>query len=157
MEPNTVVRAAAVELEHEPVPAEQARGGEPTTAAVEIGEFGGLEIGVWEMSPGVMSDIEADEIFVVLSGNATVEFADGTDPLRLGPGDVVRLAAGAEMVGIMSSLFQPFYRSSSPGPARDGLGLGLYIADMIAKAHGGALEVTSDDVRTCFTFEMPLT
>jgi uncharacterized protein len=109
MEPNTVVRAAAVELEHEPVPAEQARGGEPTTAAVEIGGFGGLEVGVWEMSPGVMSDVEADEIFVVLSGDATVEFADGTDPLRLGPGDVVRLAAGAETVWTVTETLRKVY------------------------------------------------
>jgi uncharacterized protein len=109
MDPNTVVRAAAVELEHEPVPTEQARGGEPTTAAVEIGGFGGLEVGVWEMSPGVMSDVEADEIFVVLSGGATVEFADGTDPLRLGPGDVVRLAAGAETVWTVTETLRKVY------------------------------------------------
>ena len=28
------------------------------------------------MTPGVMRDVEADELFVVLPGSATVEFAD---------------------------------------------------------------------------------
>jgi uncharacterized protein len=109
MDPNTVVHAATVELDHEPVPAEQSLGGEPTTAAADIGEFGGLEVGVWEMTQGVMSDVEADEVFVVLSGSATVEFADGTDPLRLGPGDVVRLAAGAETVWTVTETLRKVY------------------------------------------------
>jgi tRNA(adenine34) deaminase len=36
------------------------------------------------------------------------------------------------------------------------LGLGLSIASKIAKAHAGSLEVTSDQVRTRFTFGLPL-
>src|SRR6478609_1496337 len=98
MQPNTVFRAGKADLTHQPVPAAQAIRDAPSTAASTLGEFCGLEIGVWEMSPGVMTDIEADEVFVVLSGSATVEFADGTATLALGPGDVVRLAEGAETV-----------------------------------------------------------
>jgi uncharacterized protein len=109
MDSNTVFRAAAVELAHEPVPAEQSRGGEPATAAVDIGEFGGWSAGVWEMTPGVMSDVEADEVFVVLSGSATVEFADGTAALHLGPGDVVRLAAGTETVWTVTETLRKVY------------------------------------------------
>lgn len=96
MQPNTVVHAAALDLAHEPVPADQAASGEPSTATATLGEFAGREFGVWEMSPGVMTDTEADEFFVVLCGSATVEFADGSPALRLGPGDVVRLSEGAE-------------------------------------------------------------
>jgi signal transduction histidine kinase len=36
-----------------------------------------------------------------------------------------------------------------------GLGLGLYIALEIAKAHGGTIDVFSDETGTCFTFKMP--
>ena len=53
-------------------------------------------------------------------------------------------------------LFQPFSRtlSDEPGP---GLGLGLFIAAEIAKAHLGTLSVTSTDSEgTCFTFRMPV-
>jgi signal transduction histidine kinase len=52
-------------------------------------------------------------------------------------------------------LFQPFFRAASQ-PGEAGLGLGLYIASEIAKAHGGSLTVSSSSVETRFTFQMPL-
>ena len=109
MKPNSVAHVAAIQLEHEPVPAEQSVRGGPTTAEHAIGEFGGLEVGVWEMTPGVMTDVEADEVFVVLAGAATVEFADGSDTLHLGPGDVVRLSAGAQTVWTVTETLRKVY------------------------------------------------
>jgi signal transduction histidine kinase len=53
-------------------------------------------------------------------------------------------------------LFQPFFRAASQ-PGEAGLGLGLYIAAEIAKAHGGSLTVASSPDETRFTFRMPLT
>jgi phosphoserine phosphatase RsbU/P len=55
----------------------------------------------------------------------------------------------------MERLFHPFSRGDGR-PGKQGLGLGLYIASEIAKAHGGSIEVTSTPERTCFTFRMPL-
>lgn len=55
----------------------------------------------------------------------------------------------------LSYLFQPFARSLG-GRNRQGLGLGLYIASEIARAHGGTLEVASTSAETRFTFRMPL-
>ncbi|MGY2931908.1 sigma-B regulation protein RsbU (phosphoserine phosphatase) [Bradyrhizobium sp. GM6.1] len=52
-------------------------------------------------------------------------------------------------------LFQPFYRGKTHGPSQ-GLGLGLYIAAEIAKAHGGSIEVASSETETRFTMRMPL-
>jgi uncharacterized cupin superfamily protein len=109
MQSNHAVAAAAMPLDHEPVAADQLVDGAPTTAAGVLGDFGGLEVGVWEMRPGVMRDVEADEVFVVLAGSATVEFADGSAPLRLGPGDVVRLAAGAETVWTVTETLRKVY------------------------------------------------
>lgn len=109
MKPNSVVHAATLTLDHEPVPSEQSVRGEPTTAADAIDELGGLEVGVWEMTPGVMNDVEAEEVFVVLSGAATVEFGDGSDTLYLGPGDVVRLSAGAETVWTVTETLRKVY------------------------------------------------
>ncbi|MDV3127648.1 cupin domain-containing protein [Mycobacterium sp. 21AC1] len=109
MTPNTVVHAAALDLKHEPVPADQSVGGAPSTGAVALDDFGGLEIGVWEMTPGVMTDVEADEVFVVLSGSASVEFADGSPMLRLGPGDVVRLIAGSSTVWTVTETLRKVY------------------------------------------------
>lgn len=56
---------------------------------------------------------------------------------------------------IMEHLFQPFYRADTR-PGQQGLGLGLYIASEIAKAHGGRLDVRSEDGKTRFTFRMPV-
>jgi signal transduction histidine kinase len=52
-------------------------------------------------------------------------------------------------------LFQPFTRANVE-PGREGLGLGLYIASEIARAHGGTLEVASTHEETRFTFRMPV-
>lgn len=50
-------------------------------------------------------------------------------------------------------LFAPFKREKNR-PSKNGLGLGLYIADQIAKAHGATLSFTSDEKETRFTFVM---
>lgn len=56
--------------------------------------------------------------------------------------------------GARAELFKPFSRLK-PGEVREGLGLGLYIASQIALAHGGRIEVASDETETRFTFRMP--
>lgn len=68
--------------------------GEPRTASLVLHEGDGIERGVWEITPGVVTDVEADEMFVVLSGRATIEFQDGPT-LEVGPGDVVVMPEGA--------------------------------------------------------------
>jgi len=58
----------------------------------------------------------------------------------------------------MSRLFQPFVRGEVQLPQdspQQGLGLGLYIASEIAKAHGGVLSVTSTPQETRFTLKIP--
>ncbi|CAN5177303.1 HAMP domain-containing sensor histidine kinase [soil metagenome] len=55
----------------------------------------------------------------------------------------------------LARLFHPFTRASAR-PMQEGLGLGLYIATEIAKAHDGVLSVHSDATETRFTFKMPL-
>jgi signal transduction histidine kinase len=52
-------------------------------------------------------------------------------------------------------LFKPFFRASASSN-QEGLGLGLYIAAEIARAHGGTLVATSSPKETRFTFRMPL-
>lgn len=66
--------------------------------------------------------------------------ANGGDPIP--PADLERL-------------FQPFFRASR-GPSLQGLGLGLYIASEIARAHGGRIDVSSTPQETRFTFRMPI-
>jgi signal transduction histidine kinase len=56
----------------------------------------------------------------------------------------------------LASLFLPLTRGADEQRRRDdSLGLGLYIANEIAKAHGGAIEVRSDDAETVFAVTLP--
>lgn len=65
------------------------------------------------------------------------------------------VANGGEPIlpAAMDRLFQPFYRGEVR-PSMQGLGLGLYIANQIAVAHGGSLSVVSDSTETRFTFQL---
>lgn len=51
-------------------------------------------------------------------------------------------------------LFKPFSRGKVH-LGREGLGLGLYIASEIAKAHSGTIKVESSAEETCFTLHIP--
>jgi signal transduction histidine kinase len=54
----------------------------------------------------------------------------------------------------LARLFQPFARGGDQSSTQ-GLGLGLYIASEIARAHGGSLDAVSTEAETRFTFRMP--
>lgn len=58
----------------------------------------------------------------------------------------------------MTSIFEPFKRvEDSQGPGAGHLGLGLYIVQQVAHAHGGRVEVRSDDESgTRFVVHLPL-
>lgn len=109
MQPNSAVHAATVDLRREPVPADQSVSGDPSTGTRALVDFDGLEVGIWEMTPGVMTDVEVEELFIVLAGSATIEFADGTTALTVGAGDVVRLAAGAETTWTVTDTLRKIY------------------------------------------------
>jgi uncharacterized cupin superfamily protein len=68
--------------------------GEPRIGELGLGVVGGAEVGVWEITAGVADDTEVDELFVVLSGRARVEFLDEGRSIELGPGSIARLRAG---------------------------------------------------------------
>ena len=53
-------------------------------------------------------------------------------------------------------LFERFYRADASRGEKSGFGLGLAIADTIAREHKGALKAESDTASTRFTFTMPL-
>jgi hypothetical protein len=102
--------AAKLQLALNDVPAAQRIKGSPRTGAKSLGQFGGVNIGVWEMTPGAMSDTEVDEIFVVLHGTGTVEFKD-RGPMHLTAGDIVRLYAGQQTVWTVTDTLRKVYLS----------------------------------------------
>jgi signal transduction histidine kinase len=101
------------------------------------------------------------QLFSNLLGNALTHGASDK-PIRLQARTTdsvfeLAVANGGEPIPdeALRRLFQPFTRAALR-PHQQGLGLGLYIAAEIARAHEGTLEVTSDAEETRFTFRMPL-
>ena len=62
--------------------------------ALELGSLGGCETGIWELRDGAVFDTEVDEVFVVISGGATIELLDEGRSVDVKTGDVMRLTAG---------------------------------------------------------------
>lgn len=114
---NGVVSGHTAPLELTDVPAEEVIAGTPRQGFTELGVLGGVEAGIWELRHGTVIDTEVDELFVVLSGGATVEELDGggevirTHVLR--SGDVMRLIAGTQTRWIVDDHIRKVYFSDS--------------------------------------------
>ncbi|MFL5444934.1 MAG: sensor histidine kinase, partial [Myxococcales bacterium] len=76
--------------------------------------------------------------------------AEGGDPVRI----AVANPGGPIPAAEQEKLFLPFERASRTAASK-GLGLGLFIVDQIARAHGGTVEVRSDESETRFTAVLP--
>ena len=61
------------------------------TRSLVLRTCGDREVGVWEIDPGVTTDVEVDEVFVVLSSSATIS-VEGRGDVHVAPGDVVHMA-----------------------------------------------------------------
>jgi hypothetical protein len=93
--PCHVVHAATTQLTPDPLDPDQVVSGNPQVSSHELLDSEALAVGIWQHTAGVSTDVEVDEIFVVLTGRATIEVAGGPT-LEVGPGDVGVLEAGAE-------------------------------------------------------------
>ena len=103
-----LVTASDVDVPLAPVPTAQVVAGSPSTGSVDLDEDMG--IGVWEMTPGAMTDTEIDEVFVVVAGSATVEFISPALPaIDLTPGAIVRLEAGMRTVWTVRETLRKVY------------------------------------------------
>lgn len=69
---------------------------------------------------------------------------------------ILSVVNGGEPIpeNVRGHLFQPFFRGEARR-SRNGLGLGLFIAWEIAKAHDGTLEAASNAEETRFTLKIP--
>jgi uncharacterized cupin superfamily protein len=105
-----VVHATTLPLDPAPLDDHQLVGADPgvATAAIATLPGGAAEVGVWEHGAGTSTDVEAEEVFVVLSGRATVR-VEGGETLELGPGDVGVLEAGARTVWTVHETLRKVY------------------------------------------------
>jgi uncharacterized cupin superfamily protein len=84
-----------VDLETEPLDPAQIVSGTPEVTGKVLWESAdGKQLrGIWQITPGVVTDTEANELFVVVSGRATVA-VEGGESLELGPGTAAVLREG---------------------------------------------------------------
>ena len=88
-----------------------------TTRTLTLGTTGPGEVGLWEIDPGTAHDVEVDEVFVVLTGRATVS-VEGWPDVAMGPGDVVRLRAGTVTTWVVEERLRKVYVTGD-GPTPD--------------------------------------
>lgn len=89
----TCTSASSAQVPVEPLAADVVLAGTPESGVLPLPSPPGLEVGIWEHTVGTTTDVEVDEVFVVISGRATIAPADGP-PIEVGPGDVVVLPEG---------------------------------------------------------------
>ena len=82
-----------VELDLQPMNSAQVLSGTPSSGSSVVRTYDGAEVGVWAMTPGTVSDVEEDEIFVVLAGAASIRFEDGR-VVEVRAGQVMELLKG---------------------------------------------------------------
>jgi signal transduction histidine kinase len=95
------------------------------------------------------------QLFSNLLQNAAT-YAPAEEPIEVAvrglPGHVeVAVSNGGPQIedGVVATLFEPFKRGAAMGESK-GLGLGLFIVQQIARAHGGDVEVETAPGRTTF-------
>ncbi len=83
-------------------------GSEPLATASAVLVTTAVEVGLWEAGPGTDTDVEADEVFLVLSGAGTVRFEDGSE-IDLRPGVLVRLHEGDRTTWVVTERLRKLY------------------------------------------------
>ena len=113
--PGVLITALALHVPLDPVAPDRVVSGHPFEGSIPLDERHGREFGVWEITPGVSTATEDEEIFIVLSGRATIAFehvpwASGpTPPIELAPGSVVRLTEGMRTVWTVHETLRKIY------------------------------------------------
>jgi uncharacterized cupin superfamily protein len=104
----------ALELEPWPLEPDQIVAGEPLVSGriLDASADGRVERGVWAHTAGTSRDSEADEIFVVLVGRATIAI-EGGPTLEVGPGDVGLLHAGDRTTWTVHEDLRKIYQTTS--------------------------------------------
>jgi PAS domain S-box-containing protein len=119
----------------------------------ELSNEGELD-GVWDVD-------RLGQMIANLVANALTH-GDSSSPITLGiaaRGEAVKLTVHNHGAPIdaedIEAIFNPFKRAAHPA-ARSGLGLGLFIAHEVVRAHGGSMRVASSrEAGTRFTVHLP--
>ncbi len=97
---NEAFDATTADLRFADLPAEKCPEGPIATGVTMLTSTDALEVGIWEHPVGTSTDVETDEVFVVLSGSGRVLLDDGR-VLELRPGTVGVLDSGTATTWIV--------------------------------------------------------
>lgn len=113
--PSFAVHIPDVELEAEPLDPEQIVSGTPEVTGKVLWESAdGKQLrGIWQITPGVVTDTEANELFVVVSGRATIT-VEGGDVIEVGPGDAAVLREGDRTTWTVHETLRKAYHITLP-------------------------------------------
>jgi signal transduction histidine kinase len=110
---------------------------------------------------GCWDGLRMQQLLCNLVTNA-IKYGDSNAPVQVsmqGDGDDVQFEVknSGALQGSGDTLFEPLRRGGFADPTREtySLGLGLYIAREIARAHGGDIELRSDEAETIFRVRLP--
>jgi uncharacterized protein len=84
-----------------------------TEAVLSESADGRVVRGVWRITEGTVTDVEHDEMFVVLEGRATIE-VEGGPTVRVGPGDVCVLQRGARTTWTVHEAVRKVFQITLP-------------------------------------------
>ncbi|MFG2412411.1 cupin domain-containing protein [Streptomyces goshikiensis] len=101
------------ELETEELDPAQIVSGTPVVTGKVLweAEDGSQVRGIWQITPGVVTDTEANELFVVVSGRATIE-VEGGGTLEVGPGSACVLREGDKTTWTVHETLRKAYHIS---------------------------------------------
>lgn len=93
MNRSSTTDSSVITIVHQPLDPELALTPAVSTGSTPLPGTESLAVGIWEHSVGSSTDVEQDEVFVVLSGRGRIHLESG-EILELMPGTVGSLAAG---------------------------------------------------------------
>ena len=103
--------ALALDIPTELVAAAQVDFGHPETGSVPLTEWDDREVGVWVMTPGAMTDVETDELCIIITGSGvvhrTLDGARVEQPLIAGA--VFQLLKGEETLWVVTETVRKIY------------------------------------------------
>lgn len=104
--------ASDLSLALAPVDPSQVMHGHPCTGDISWDQPDGTSWGVWEMTPGVMRDVEHNEMCVIIKGEGVLtRVIDGISTAQiLRPGIVLNLRVGEETLWEVTSALRKVYR-----------------------------------------------
>lgn len=83
------------DLEPEALDPDQVVSGDPQVSSITLYRDETGEAGLWQITPGEVTDVEVEESFLVIHGRAIIEYSDGRT-FTVGPGDTHRFTGGEQ-------------------------------------------------------------